>query len=219
MGGVATFEENAAYPSRVTINNTTSSPAGSKPFTDRLPGGGSAEELAGAQISLLSSVTGYPVLALDTVSQVDADVPMSPFGCPTAVTDGGSAHVTVVTAATRDGSFVRTTRMSSRVQGEGTSFLERLTAVPASDRARALLPVPGCSRPTFVALAPDAATAELVAPDGRVLDESALTGGLGVLTTDAKEKGRESFRLRLATSTGRVIYDRVPPTGVELLEQ
>ena len=126
-------------------------------------------------------------------------------------------HVTVVSTVTADGGWVRTSRLSATSEDSGGQNMEVLAAVPASDHSHALLPVGDRRRPTVVALAPDAATAQLVTTDGHLRDSATVKDGLAILTS-TQDPITATFRLRLLAPDGHIVYDDVPPTGLELLD-
>ena len=215
-GGVAMFTQNPGYPTKVAVAGFTGPPAGVVTDGDLLPRRGSADDLATAQRTLLAGVSGYPVSALDTPSALDAvvDLPNPEAGILGA--EPGDVHVTVVSTVTADGGWVRTSRLSTSSETSRWATIERLAAVPAGDHSHALLRVGGVLRPTFVALAPDAATAQLITTDGRLRDTATIKGGLAVLSS-TKDPITATFRLRLLAPDGHTVYDDVPPTGAELL--
>ena len=216
-GGVAMFTQNPGYPTTIAVAGFTGPPAGVVPGDDRLPERGSADDLASAQRALLAAVAGYPVGALDTPAVRDTvvDIPNPDAGILGA--DPGDVHVTVVSTVTADGGWVRTSRLSATSGDSGGQNMELLAAVPASDHSHALLPVGDMRRPTFVALAPDAATAQLVTTDGQLRDSATVKDGLAILTS-TQDPITATFRLRLLAPDGHVVYDDVPPTGLELLD-
>ena len=215
-GGVAMFTQNPGYPTTIAVAGFTGPPAGVVTDDDRLPERGSADDLATAQRTLLAAVAGYPVGALDTPAARDAvvDIPNPDAGILGA--DPGDVHVTIVSTVTADGGWVRTSRLSATSEDSGGQNMELLAAVPASDHSHALLPVGDMRRPTFVALAPDAATAQLVTTDGHLRDSATVKDGLAILTS-TQDPITATFRLRLLAPDGHTVYDDVPPTGTELL--
>ena len=216
-GGVAMFTQNPGYPTTIAVAGFTGPPAGVVPGDDRLPERGSADDLASAQRALLAAVADYPVGALDTPAARDTvvDIPNPDAGILGA--DPGDVHVTVVSTVTADGGWVRTSRLSATSEDSGGQNMEVLAAVPASDHSHALLPVGDMRRPTFVALAPDAATAQLVTTDGQLRDSATVKDGLAILTS-TQDPITATFRLRLLAPDGHIVYDDVPPTGLELLD-
>ena len=76
------------------------------------------------------------------------------------------------------------------------------------------MPVGDRRQPTFVALAPDAATAVLVTATGQVRDTARVKDGMAVLTS-TKDPTTTTFRLRLLAPDGHTLYDQAPPTGTE----
>jgi len=127
----------------------------------------------------------------------------------------GSLLVAVVATTTPDGSRVRTARVTGTLAGGGVQFQERLAVVPANDPTHALWQIGTGPHPTFVALAPDAATAEIVTADGRSRDLAMVRGGMALLSS-TKDPVTTVFRLRLRAPDGHVVYDAVPPVGTEL---
>ena len=216
-GGVAMFTQNPGYPTTIAVAGFTGPPAGVVTGDDRLPERGSADDLASAQRTLLAAVAGYPVGALDTPAARDTvvDIPNPDAGI--LGSDPGDVHVTIVSTVTADGGWVRTSRLSATSEDSGGQNMEHLAAVPASDHSHALLPVGDMRRPTFVALAPDAATAQLVTTDGHLRDSATVKDGLAILTS-TQDPITATFRLRLLAPDGHVVYDDVPPTGTELLD-
>ena len=215
-GGVAMFTQNPGYPTTIDVAGFTGPPAGVVTAGDLLPRRGSADDLATAQRTLLAGIAGYPVAALDTPSALDSVVDLPNPEANFLGADPGDVHVTVVSTVTTDGGWVRTSRLSATAEGSGWQAMEHLAAVPASDHAHALLRVGDMSRPTFVALAPDAATAQLITTDGRLRDTATVKGGLAVLSS-TKDPATATFRLRLLAPDRHTVYDDVPPTGTELL--
>ena len=208
-GGVAMFTQNPGYPTTIAVAGFTGPPAGVVTDDDRLPERGSADDLATAQRTLLAAVAGYPVGALDTPAARDAvvDIPNPDAGILGA--DPGDVHVTIVSTVTADGGWVRTSRLSATSEDSGGQNMELLAAVPASDHSHALLPVGDMRRPTFVALAPDAATAQLVTTDGHLRDSATVKDGLAILTS-TQDPITATFRLRLLAPDGHTVYDDVP---------
>lgn len=213
--GVTMFTERPGFPSRVAVDNTTSSPAGTLPLADRLPERGSAAQLADAQRTALAVVTDYAAGSLYPTAVLDEVLAIPDPHSGTLGTEQGPVHLSAVTVATPNGGWVRTTRLCRSELDAGCTFLERLAAVPADDHAYALLLVEGQPAPTFVAVAPGAATAELVTEDGQVRDTAGVRNGLAVLTSS--DVIATSFRLRLRAPDGHLLYDKVPPRGTELL--
>ena len=216
-GGVAMFTQNPGYPTTIAVAGFTGPPAGVVTGDDRLPVRGSADDLASAQRALLAAVADYPVGALDTPAARDTvvDIPNPDAGI--LGSDPGDVHVTIVSTVTADGGWVRTSRLSATSEDSGGQNMEVLAAVPASDHSHALLPVGDMRRPTFVALAPDAATAQLVTTDGQLRDSATVKDGLAILTS-TQDPITATFRLRLLAPDGHIVYDDVPPTGLELLD-
>jgi hypothetical protein len=173
------------------------------------------EELAAAQRTLLAAVTGYPTDTLRTSSALDAVVDVPNPDTAMLGNDPGPVHVTITTTLTPAGGWARTARLSGTNPASGWRYLQRLAAVPSGEHFHALMPVGDRRQPTFVALAPDAATAVLVTTTGQVRDTTRITNGMAVLTS-TQDPTTTTFRLRLLAADGHVIYDRVPPTGTEL---
>jgi hypothetical protein len=205
-----------AFIPRLAVNYFQGPPAGVGPDRSRLPGHGPATELAAAQRTLLAALTGHPADTLRTPTMLESDVRVPgiergrPGDAPAPV------QITVVTTVTRDGGWVRTSRLSSHAEDFAPAYLERLAAVPASDHTHALLPVPAVGAPTFIALGPDAATAVLVTTEGQVRDTATLSNGLAVLSSSQDPPGT-TFRLRLLAPNGHTVYDAIPPVANELL--
>jgi hypothetical protein len=102
---------------------------------------------------------------------------------------------------------VRTTLLARATDQAPWIYLERLAAVPATDRTPLLLP--SGSSPSFVAIAPDGATAQLLTLDGRVRDSATIHNGLAILASADPRQGT-SVRLRVRAPDGHVVDDEVP---------
>jgi hypothetical protein len=181
-----------------------------------LPPTGSLIELAEAQRDYLSGVTGLHPGTLRVTSVLEAEVPRSALGPDFVGGYTGPVRVTVVTTLTPDGGRVRTSRLAGESFEDPWTFLERLAAVPLAD-AHVLLPLPTRTRPGFLAVAPDGATAQLLTVDGVLLDSATIDQGLAVLSGS---RGPESniFRLKVLAPDGHVVYDAVPPHSEELTD-
>lgn len=176
-------------------------------------------------MSVISTVDSRPVGVL----KVSAECPVTAarrVRCAAASSHAGpwpgswersAVQITVVTTTTPDGGWVRSTRLSSTTEDFALAHLERLAAVPAADHTHALLPAPVQGHPTFIAIAPDAATAVLVTADGQVRDTATIKNGLAVLTS-RQDPPDATFRLRLLAPDGHTVYDQIPPTSDELLD-
>ena len=92
--------------------------------------------------------------------------------------------------------------------------MEELVALPADDHTYALLPV-SLTGAKFVALAGQAATAQLVTTDGKVRDTAPVKDGMALLGTTL-DPATTTFKLRLLAHDGRTLYDQVPPIGNSL---
>jgi hypothetical protein len=213
--GVTTFTETPGYPSQVEVGGFSGPAAGTLDTDDPLPARGLPEDLAAAQRALLAAVTGYPTDTLRTSSALDAVVDVPNPDTAMLGSDPGPVHVTITTTLTPAGGWARTARLSATNPASGWRYLQRLAAVPAGEHFHALLPVGDRRQPTFIALAPDAATAVLVTTTGQVRDTAAISNGMAVLSS-TKDPPTTTFRLRLLAPDGHVVYDRVPPTGTEL---
>lgn len=212
--GVATFTETPGHPSQVVVGTFSGSPTGTLDNDDPLPPHGIPEDLAAAQRALLAAVTGYPTDTLRTPLALDAVVDLPNPDTAMLGTDPGPVHVTIATTLTPAGGWARTVRLAATNPAGGSRYVERLAAVPASDHFHALLPVGDRRQPTFVALAPDAATAVLVTTTGQVRDTARVKDGIAVLTS-TKDPTTTTFRLRLLAPDGHTLYDQTPPTGTD----
>ena len=211
--GVATFPESPGYPSRVLVNTFSGPPTRTDQDDSHLPPRGTVADLAASQRALLAAVTGHAADTLWTLSALDAPVDLDPRATGD---DPGPAHVAVVTTITPDGAWVRTARVSGATDDTDGSYPEHLAAVPATDPAHALLPATAGADATFIALAPDAATAALVTTTGHVRDTATISNGLAVLSS-TKDPAGTIFRLRLRAPDGHVVYDQIPPASDELV--
>ena len=212
--GVATFTETPGHPSQVVVGDFSGPPTGTLDNDDPLPARGAPEDFAAAQRALLAAVTGYPTDMLRTPLALDAVVQLPNPDTAMLGTDPGPVHVTIATTLTPAGGWARTARLSATNPEGGWRYVERLAAVPADDHFHALLPVGDRRQPTFVALAPDAATAVLVTTTGQVRDTARVKDGMAVLTS-TKDPTTTTFRLRLLAPDGHTLYDQAPPTGTE----
>ena len=210
-GGVATYAESPGFASSVTVDRWSGPPAGVYTQNDPLPTSGTADDLAIAQRDRVATLSGYSAVELDSYLALDAVLE----GPRSVVPGEGSLLVAVVATTTPDGSWVRTARVTGTLAGGGVQFQERLAVVPANDPTHALWQIGTGPHPTFVALAPDAATAEIVTADGRSRDLAMVRGGMALLSS-TKDPVTTVFRLRLRAPDGHVVYDAVPPVGTEL---
>jgi hypothetical protein len=222
--GVATFTpRGAGFSPLIAAAGYQGPPAGAVRNDVLLPSTGAATELADAQRTLLAGVTGHPADSLETTSVLEAVVPASAIDphyvgtYPDFVgTRAEPLSVTVVTTITPDGGRVRTSRLAGADADAPWTYLERLSAVPATD-PHALLLLPSGDHPGFVATAPDGATAQLLTRDGHVRDSATVRGGLATLASTVDPPGT-TFRLRVLAPDGHVVYDAVPPLPVELTD-
>ncbi|MFW5470044.1 hypothetical protein ACOCJ4_08380 [Knoellia sp. CPCC 206435] len=205
-----------AFLPRLAVSYYQGPPAGVGPDRSSFPGHGPATELAAAQRTLLAAVTGHAADTLRTPTALESVVSVPGIEPDRTGDDRAPVQVTVVTTITRDGGWVRTTRLSSTAPDFAPAYLERLAAVPSSDHTHALLPVPAVA-PTFIALGPDAATAVLVTTEGQVRDTATISNGLAVLTS-TQDPPATTFRLRLLAPDGHTVYDAIPPISDELLD-
>ena len=180
-----------------------------------LPASGPAIELADAQRTLLAGVTGQAADTLETTSVLEAVVPPDTLDPDVVGTGAGPLRITVVTTFTPDGGRVRTSRLAGPAGEGGWTYPERLVAVPSTE-PHALLALPTRTHPSFVAVAPDGATAQLLTLDGRLRDSVTVRGGLATVSSADDPRGT-TFRLRVLAPDGHLVYDAVPPRPDELL--
>jgi hypothetical protein len=216
VDGVASYAGTSfARAPRVAVPGYEGWPAGAGSNYDLdLPQAGPGADLADRQRILLADVTGLPVGELQTTSVLETDVPATALDPDPALDGGASLRLTVVTTLTPDGGRVRTSRLATTTAEGLWTFVERLAAVPATD-PHALLPLPTGTRHSFVAVAPDGATAQLVTQDGQVRASTTIREGLAPLGTSKDPLGT-TFRLRVLAPDGHVVYDAVPPESQEL---
>lgn len=213
-GGVATFSEAPRIPALLEVNRYNGLPAGATYADNWLPARGEPDELAAAQARLLAAAGGYTP---DTLTSVTADAmfEMSDPEFDIPGNDPVPVQVAVVTTATPDGGWVRTSRWATTDPNSSGAVMEELVALPADDHTYALLPVGDPSHPAYIALAGQAATAQLVTTDGKVRDTAPVKDGMALLGTTLNP-ATTTFKLRLLAPDGRTLYDQVPPTGNSL---
>ena len=217
LDGVATYTPRTdGFTPQVSAEGYRGPPAGAGRAGYPLPPTGTLIELAEAQRDHLSAVTGLDPGTLRVTSVLDAEVPRSALGPDFLGDYTGPVRVTVVTTLTPDGGRVRTSRLAGNSVGDPWTFLERLAAVPLAD-PHVLLPLPTRTRPGFLAVAPDGATAQLLTLAGVLLDSATVDQGLAVLSSPGGEQG-STFRLKVLAPDGHVVYDEVPPHAEELAD-
>lgn len=212
-GGVATLSEAPGFPALLEVNRYNGLPAGATYDGNWLPVRGEPDELAAAQVRLLAAVGGYAPDTLTSVT-VDAMFEMSDPEIGGSGKDPVPVQVAVTTTATPDGGWVRTSRWATTDANRSGAVMEELVALPADDHTYALLPV-SLTGAKFVALAGQAATAQLVTTDGKVRDTAPVKDGMALLGTTL-DPATTTFKLRLLAHDGRTLYDQVPPIGNSL---
>jgi hypothetical protein len=216
VDGVASHTSTSgAITLQVEVEGWSGPPAGPAPSVLLLPQSGPAIELAEAQRTLLAGITGHPPDTLATTSVLEAVVPPGILDPDVIGRGTGPLRVTVVTTFTPDGGRVRTSRLATRAGEGGWVYPERLVVVPSTD-PHALLELPTRIHPSFVAVAPDGATAQLLTLDGRLRDSVTVRQGLATVSS-ADDPPGTAFRLRVLAPDGHVVYDAQPPRPDELL--
>ncbi len=213
-GGVATFSEAPRIPALLEVNRYNGLPVGATYADTWLPARGEPDELAAAQVRLLAAAGGYAPDTLTTAT-ADAVFELSDPEIGGSGNDPVPVQVAVVTTATPDGGWVRTSRWATTDVNSSGAVMEELVALPADNHTYALLPVGDPTYPAYIALAGRAATAQLVSTDGKVRDTAPVKDGMALLGTNLKPEPT-ALKLRLLARDGRTLYDQVPPTGNSL---